>query len=171
MGTAVDTTSRGEALGSILPDNTAATNTVRQVLAAKSLQQVVTIDPLATVYDALCLMAEHNVGALVVVDFAGVQGIISERDYARKVILVGKTSRETAVEEIMATPAVTVGPDTTVAECMALMTGKFLRHLPVIEGGALIGLVSIGDVVKTIIAEQSERIGKFEEYITGAYPT
>jgi CBS domain-containing protein len=143
--------------------------TVRQILAKKPAGTWV-IRAEASVYDALLLMAERNVGALVVLDGEQVVGVISERDYARKVILIGKASRETFVSEIMSSPAVTVDLGTTVAQCMELMTGRCIRHLPVVESGILVGCVSIGDVVKTLIVEQGRRIGDFENYIRGSYP-
>lgn len=143
--------------------------TVREVLAKKSPGTLV-IGADASVYEALRIMAERNVGALVVVEDGRVIGVISERDYARKVILAGKSSRETLVREIMCSPAVAVDPGTTVAHCMELMTGKFVRHLPVIASEILVGCISIGDVVKSIIAEQGRRIGQFEDYISGNYP-
>jgi len=115
-------------------------------------------------------MAEKDVGALVVVDGENVIGVVSERDYARKVILIGKASRETAVEEIMGAPPVTVTTRTTVAECMALMTSRRIRHLPVVSEGVLIGLVSIGDLVKAMLEEMEARLGKIEAYISGTYP-
>ena len=97
-------------------------------------------------------------------------GIFSERDYARKVILIGKTAHETRVEEIMGTPALTVAPGATVAECLAMMTDRRIRHLPVIADGVLVGLVSIGDLVKALLADQEERLGRIEAYISGTYP-
>jgi CBS domain-containing protein len=124
-----------------------------------------------SVFEALKTMAERNVGALIVLEGDRVVGVISERDYARKVILIGKASRETLVREIMSSPAVTVNLSTTVSQCMELMTGRFIRHLPVVEAEILVGCVSIGDVVKTLIAEQGRRIGEFENYIRGSYPT
>lgn len=144
--------------------------TVRELLARKK-QGTYTIGSGASVLDAIRLMAEKNVGALIVVDWGKVAGVISERDYARKVILTGKTSRETEVGEIMSSPAVTVSPETTVGECMELMTRSFIRHLPVMDDGVLIGCVSIGDVVKAIITDQQRLIGQFQDYISGAYPT
>jgi CBS domain-containing protein len=131
---------------------------------------VLTIGPEATVFEALARMAEGNVGALIVVDVDRVEGVISERDYARKVILSGKASRDTAVREIMSAPAITVGLDTSVAECMRLMTENHVRHLPVIELWELVGCVSIGDVVKTIIAEQERRLAEYAAYVSGSYP-
>jgi CBS domain-containing protein len=157
-------------IGSYLPKSTSGSTMVRLVLQRKVHRDVFTIGPKASVFDALRLMAERNIGALVVVDGERVLGIISERDYARKVILAGKASRETVVEEIMGTPAVTVTPAATVAECMALMTSRYLRHLPVVEEGALLGLVSIGDMVKSLFEEQEQRLGKIEAYISGSYP-
>ena len=140
------------------------------VLQRKAHRDVSTVGPKASVFDALRLMADKNIGALVVVDGERVLGVVSERDYARKVILAGKASRDTVVEEIMGTPAVTVAPTATVAECMALMTSRFLRHLPVVEDGALQGFVSIGDMVKSLFEEQEQRLGKIEAYISGSYP-
>ncbi len=143
--------------------------TVREILAKKQ-PGIWVVGPEASVYDALRVMAERNVGALVVVEDGHVLGVISERDYARKVILTGKSSRETLVREIMGSPAVSVDLGTTVAHCMDLMTGRHIRHLPVIASEVLVGCISIGDVVKTIIAEQGRRIGQFEDYISGTYP-
>jgi len=158
-------------IGSYLPRGERGSMSVRQVLKEKIRQGVTTISPHSSVFDALSLMAEKNIGAIVVLREGEVVGVVSERDYARKVILIGKSSRETKVEEIMGTPVVTVSPEATVAECMALMTGRFLRHLPVVEEGELVGLVSIGDVVKTLLADQEDRLGRIEAYISGAYPT
>ena len=157
-------------IGTFLPKNDSGSMTVREVLLGKRQREVLTIGPKDSVYDALSRMAEKNVGALVVVDGGRVVGVVSERDYARKVILIGKASRETAVEEIMGAPPVTVSTGTTVAECMALMTGRCLRHLPVVADDVLIGLVSIGDLVKALLADQEARLGKIEAYISGAYP-
>jgi CBS domain-containing protein len=112
-------------------------------------------------------MAEHNVGAILVTRSDELLGVFSERDYARKVILQGKSSRETALSEIMSSPVASVGPDQTIQDCMTMMTEQRIRHLPVIEEGALVGLVSIGDVVKAVIAEQEFLIGQLEKYISG----
>ncbi len=146
---------------------------VREVLKTKT-KEVWSILPYATVFDALKLMGEKKIGALMVIDDHGkVAGIISERDYARKVILKGKASKETKVEEIM-TPAsemFAVKPDNSVEECMILMTGKHVRHLPVFEKDKFIGVVSIGDVVKSIISEQEALIEHLSGYIAGKYPS
>jgi CBS domain-containing protein len=113
-------------------------------------------------------MSEKNVGALVVLDGGRLEGVISERDYARKVILKGKFSKEMPVREIMSTDVVTVLPNQSIEECMALMTNKRVRHLPVLEGNSLVGVISIGDVVKAIISEQEFTIKQLMNYITGA---
>ncbi len=141
--------------------------TVRGLLRGKG-SQVYSISPEASVYDALKIMAEKGVGALVVLTREGeLAGIVSERDYARKVEVLGKTARETSVREIMTERVVCVRPDQTVEECMALMTNKRIRHLPVIEGNTLTGIISIGDVVKAIISEQEFMIEQLENYIAG----
>ena len=157
-------------IASFVKSQECGSRTVREILAKKQ-PGTWTIRTEASVYEALHVMADHNVGALVVIEGDRVAGVISERDYARKVILIGKASRETFVREIMSAPAISVGPGTTVAQCMELMTGKFIRHLPVIDAGILVGCVSIGDVVKALIADQEQRIGQFEDYIRGNYPT
>jgi CBS domain-containing protein len=140
--------------------------TVSEILQLKG-HAVWSVAPEASVYQALELMAEKDVGALLVVDGGRLAGIFSERDYARKVILKGKASRETPVRDIMTARVVTVAPDATVADCMALMTERRFRHLPVVAGRELIGLISIGDVVKAIITEQEFMIEQLENYITG----
>jgi len=147
--------------------------TVKEVLKAKK-NEVWSILPYAAVYDALKLMGEKQIGALMVIDDHGkVAGIISERDYARKVILKGKTSKETKVEEIMtaASEMYAVKPDNSVEECMILMTGKHVRHLPVFENNKFVGVVSIGDVVKSIVSEQEALIEQLSNYIAGKYPS
>ena len=145
--------------------------TVNDLLQAKS-SNVWSISPKAKVFDALKFMSEKRIGALMVMDEKGeVAGIMSERDYARKVILLGKTSKETAVEEIM-TPVdqmFYIKPENTVEECMVLMTVKHIRHLPVCREGKLLGLVSIGDAVKSIISEKDELIEHLSNYIAGKY--
>jgi len=141
--------------------------TVSDLLRVKG-NQVWSIGPDATVYDALTLMAEKDVGALLVLDNVGqLVGILSERDYARKIVLKGKTSRETPVREIMTKKVLWVRPDQTIEEIMALMTNKRIRHLPVLEEGRLVGVISIGDVVRAIISEQEFMIEQLENYITG----
>ena len=140
--------------------------TLQEILRAKG-HDVWTISPDAVVYEALSLMAEKNVGALVVVEGPRVVGIISERDYARNVILQGKSSRETPVKDIMTSRVYYARPKQTALECMALMTDKHVRHVPVLEDDRLVGVISIGDAVKTIIEEQAFVIQRYEEYITG----
>jgi CBS domain-containing protein len=137
---------------------------VNQLLQAKG-REVYSITPEARVFDALKLMADKDVGALVVQEGGKLAGILSERDYARKVILQGKSSHDITVRDIMTGKVITVGPEQTVEDCMALMTGKRIRHLPVIEGGRLAGLLSIGDLVKEVIAEQEQTIRQLESYI------
>ncbi len=140
---------------------------VAQVLGTKPDKSVYTIAPTARVFDALQLMAEKNIGALVVVDEGRIVGVITERDYSRKVVLLGRVSRDTQVREIMSAPVQCVSPECTNEQCMALMTEGRLRHLPVIAGGELVGLVSIGDLVKDIIAEQKFVIEQLQHYIMG----
>lgn len=140
--------------------------TVRDILKAKG-HDVWCVSSGATVLEALQLMAEKEVGALVVVDDPNPVGIISERDYARKVILHGRTSPTTLVKEIMNSPVVYTHPNQAIEECMAIMTDKRIRHLPVLEEGKLLGIISIGDLVKTIIADQKFTIEQLERYITG----
>ncbi len=142
--------------------------TVKDILRGKGYD-VWSITPDATVFDALTKMAHKDVGALTVMEGNQLAGIISERDYPRKVILQGKTSRNTLVREIMSSPVICVKPQQTVEECMALLTGRRIRHLPVIEGDRVIGMVSIGDLVKSIISEQQFIIEQFENYISGAH--
>ena len=142
--------------------------TIAQVLSAKQIQGVVTIAPTDSVLDALRLMAEKNVGALPVADAGGkLVGIISERDYARKMVLLGRSSFATPVSAIMTSSLVTVAPRQTLRECMQIMTDKHLRHLPVVEEGRTLGLLSIGDVVKETMAEQDSLIQQLEQYIRG----
>lgn len=138
--------------------------TVRELVKAKG-QEVWTVRPDQTVYAALELMAEKEIGALVVVERDQVIGILSERDYARKVILRGVTSRETMVAEIMSKRVVFVRPEQTVEECLGLMTQKRCRHLPVMNDKKLVGLISIGDAVKEIIAAKEHLISQLENYI------
>jgi len=138
--------------------------TVRQLLEARK-HGLCTIGPDDRVFDSLKIMAEKNIGALLVVEKGKLVGIVSERDYARKVILHGKSSHDTPVKEIMTARVVCVQPENTVEECMALMTDKHIRHLPVIEGEKLVGVLSIGDLVKETISEQQFMIKQLESYI------
>jgi CBS domain-containing protein len=141
---------------------------VKQILSEKG-HEVWTTSPDTTVFDALKFMSEKGIGALVVLDNLEVVGVFSERDYARKVILEGKSSKDLPVKEIMTRKVICVKPENTAEECMALMTDKFIRHLPVIVDNELVGIISIGDVVKAIISQQELVIEQLENYITGAY--
>jgi len=138
---------------------------VSQLLRNKG-DAVWSVSPETSVYVALELMAAKNIGALLVLDDEKLAGIFSERDYARKIILHGKSSKDTPVKDIMTFKVVTVRPDQNIADCMALMTDKHIRHLPVLEDDKVIGVISIGDVVKGIIAEQEFHIEQLESYIT-----
>ncbi|MCE1116239.1 MULTISPECIES: CBS domain-containing protein [Pseudomonas] len=141
---------------------------VEQILKTKAQHQTVyTIGPDDSVLDAVKMLAEKNVGALPVVEDNRVVGIVSERDYARKLVLKGRSSAATPVREIMSAPVVTVGPKEKLDHCMQLMTDRHLRHLPVVDGSALLGLLSIGDLVKETIAEQANLIQQLEQYIRG----
>ena len=137
---------------------------LKQLLAAKG-NQVYSIGPDAKVIEALQLMAQKDVGALVVMEGGRLIGMLSERDYARKVTLHGKSSQDVPVRDIMTAEVVRIGPDITIEECMALVTQRRIRHLPVCEGDKLIGLVSIGDLVKEVIADQEQTIKQLESYI------
>jgi CBS domain-containing protein len=143
--------------------------TVSQILATKG-NEVSTIVPEAMVFDALTLMGEKNIGALVVIEGDKVAGVFSERDYSRKVILQGKSSRTTRVAEILSRPAITVTPDDSIEECMVRMTRSRIRHLPVLDGERLVGLVSIGDVVNWIMHAQRHEIKQLTGYLSGQYP-
>ncbi|HTN65276.1 MAG TPA: CBS domain-containing protein [Burkholderiaceae bacterium] len=140
---------------------------VSHILRSKPSQVVHTIAPTASVLDAVKLMAQQRIGALLVIEGEAVVGIITERDYARKVVLMGRSSKETPVRDIMTSPVMYVSPEQTNEECMALMTENRLRHLPVMDKGKLIGLISIGDLVKDIISEQQFMIQQLEHYIRG----
>lgn len=141
---------------------------VRDLMNSKS-KEIHSISADATVYEALTLMSEKEIGALIVMAGEKVVGIISERDYARKIILKGKTSKETLVKEVMSSQLIHVKPENSVEECMILMTGKHVRHLPVFDQGKFIGIVSIGDVVKSIISKQEMLIDQLSNYIAGKY--
>lgn len=142
--------------------------TAAEILRAKPDQSIYTIAPTASVYDALVMMSDKRVGALLVMDEGRITGIITERDYARKIALMSRLSRETDVSEIMTSAVMYVSPGQTSEECMALMTENRLRHLPVMDGERLLGMISIGDLVKGIISEQKFIIEQLEHYITGA---
>ena len=140
------------------------TITAQQILARKA-HRLLFVAPDATVFDALTLMAEHDIGSLIVLDGERLAGIFSERDYARQIVLLGKSSRETPVRDIMTHKVLCVRPDQSVDECMALMTEKRVRHLPVLEHKKVIGVISIGDVVKEVISGQQTMIEQLEQYI------
>lgn len=143
---------------------------VKQVLTEKG-RDVWAVPPDATIYEALELMAEKNIGAVLVMDDDDLVGIFSERDYARKVILQGKSSRETPVRDGMTEEVICVRPDQSVEGCMSLMTEKRIRHLPVLEEERVVGVISIGDVVKSVISQQANTIEHLESYITTGHPT
>jgi CBS domain-containing protein len=144
------------------------TGTIGEILLSKPAG-IFCVSPNATVFDAIREMADKNIGALLVMDGDRLCGVISERDYTRKVALRGKSSRETKVQEILSTP-VSASRGSTVEECMHLMTAHRVRHLPVLEGGRVVGVVSIGDLVNWIISAQSQAINQLESYISGQYP-
>lgn len=131
--------------------------------------QVWSLPPSASVYDAIAMMADKQVGALLVMQQENLLGIVSERDYARKVILCGRSSHDTPVSEIMTSPVITVTPSHTVAECMRMVTDQRIRHLPVVENGKVTAMVSIGDLIKWVITEQQETIRQLESFITGTH--
>jgi len=143
--------------------------TVHDILQGKG-GVVLTTSPQATVYEAVGLMGEHNIGALVVVENNEVIGVITERDYSRKVALKGRTSRDTLVNDILSRPAITVTSKDNIETCMKLMTARRIRHLPVVENGILIGLVSMGDLVNWVIQTQRHTIQQLHGYIAGEYP-
>ena len=140
--------------------------TINQLLSNKG-HNIISVEPDTLVYDALVIMADKHIGALLVLEGGNLAGIFSERDYAREVSLKGKSSRSTPVKEVMSTKLITVTPKQTVEECMSLMSGKRIRHLPVLENEKVIGILSIGDLVQETIAEQEQLIKQLESYIQG----
>ena len=141
-------------------------DTVGSILRYKG-HDVWSVSPDDSVFEAMCLMAEKDIGALVVIAGETLVGIVSERDYARKVVLQGKSSKDTPVSEIMTSPVVSVGPDHSVDDCMRIVTTERIRHLPVVQGTQVVGVVSIGDLVRSVISTQGETIQYLQEYIVG----
>ncbi|MDM0011002.1 CBS domain-containing protein [Variovorax sp. J22P168] len=141
--------------------------TVAEILKAKGNSAVHAIAPSASVYEAVALMAEKNVGALLVMDGERIVGMVTERDYARKVVLLSRSSKETPLRDVMTAAVIYVRPDQTTEDCMALMTQSRIRHLPVLDNGKLVGLISIGDLVKGIMSEQTFIIEQLQSYISG----
>ena len=148
----------------MLPD--AVSSVLRRKASDRNL---LSISPDASVYEAIAMMAENSIGALLVVSNGRLVGILSERDYARKVVLQSRSSKDTHVGDIMTSPVVTVSPAHTVEECMRLMTDKRIRHLPVVDGSTIAGIVSIGDLVRSVITVQGETIQYLQQYINGQY--
>jgi CBS domain-containing protein len=144
-------------------------DTVRLVLKQKG-QNIWFVSPEECVYNAIEMMADKYVGALLVVSDGNLVGVVSERDYARKVILQGKSSKQTQVKEIMTSPAIFVTPEQKVEDCLRIMTEKHIRHLPIVEDGIILGVVSIGDLVKWMISAQQQTISQLQSYITSQYP-
>lgn len=141
--------------------------TVKKILEAKPGRLIFSVEPSVTVYHAIELMCEKNIGGLVIVESGKLVGIFTERDYARKLILKGKSSKDTLISELMTPNPITVATSTTIEECMKIMTDKHIRHLPVVDQDQLVGVISIGDLVKQIIDEQKFIIENLEQYITG----
>lgn len=141
---------------------------IRQILQGKTINALYSVRSDQTVLDALRLMADKNIGAVLVVDQNVLTGIFSERDYARKIILKDRHSDDTQIAEVMTASVITIGPDQTLDECMVIMSDKHIRHLPVMDNGTLIGIISINDVVSAIIRDQKTRIDSLESYISGS---
>jgi len=139
-------------------------HSIRDILREKGAK-VQSIDPATTVYDAIQLMAEHGIGALLVMENDTPVGLFSERDYTRKLALQGLRSRDTAVRAIMSSPVLTISPDASVQQALSMMTEKFIRHLPVVDGSGVVGMVSIGDLVKAVIQDQQSLIEQLESYL------
>jgi len=148
---------------------TMPSGTVRSILSNKGAD-IYAATPSNTVFEAIEMMNAKYVGALLVMDESKLVGIISERDYARKVILMGRSSKDTRVEEIMSSPVIVVNPDMPLEECMRIVTEQRIRHLPVVEGDLVVGVISIGDLVRSIITAQAETIDQLHNYIHGTYP-
>ena len=143
--------------------------TVQKILRQKGTE-VLTADPSSTVYDAIARMVDHNVGSILVVQDGDIEGIFTERDYLRRIVLEGRTSKTTRVDEIMTTDVVWVDPSYTADECMALMTEHKCRHLPVLKDNELAGIISIGDCVKQVSRTARSRVQELQKYISGQYP-
>ena len=144
-------------------------DTIGSILGKKR-REIWFVTPQASVYEAIALMAEKSIGAVLVIADQRLVGIVSERDYARKVILKGRSSKETMVQEIMTRDLIIVSPENTVDECMRIMTERRIRHLPILDSGKLVGIVSIGDLVNAVIADQAQTIDQLHTYIGSKYP-